>query len=134
MLEHHGTVGAGAHDRPVVDQHVAGGVVLEPADDAQQRRLAAAGGADESDELVVGDVEADVLQGLDAVVAFAEHLADLLDGNFRRHAHDLRWSQGKALRCARRNSWSMTRPIRPIRMMPTKILSVCRKRCAFRME
>jgi hypothetical protein len=48
-----------------IDQHLAGGVVFEAADDAQQRRLAAAGGADEGDELVVGDVEADVLQRLD---------------------------------------------------------------------
>ena len=41
--------------------------------------------------------------------------------------------QGKALRWARRMSWSISRPMRPISKMPAKILSVCRKRCAFRM-
>ena len=132
MLEHHGTVGARPGHRPAIGQQVAGCVVFEAADDAQQRRFAAAGSADEGDELVAGNVEIDLFQGFDAVAAFAEHLADLLYGNFRRH--DLRYSHGNALRCARRNNWSMTRPIRPIRMMPTKILSVCRKRCAFRIE
>ena len=103
MLEHHGAVGPGAHDGLAVDPDVTGGVVLQPADDPQQGRLAAAGSPDKGDEFVVGDVETDVLQRLDAMSAFAEHLADLLDGNFL-HGHDLRWSQGKALRCARRNS------------------------------
>jgi len=65
-------------------------VVLEAADDAQQRRLAAAGGADEGDELVVGDVEADILERLDLVAALAEQLADLLDGDFRRHGRHRR--------------------------------------------
>ena len=49
----------GAHVGHVlaVDQDVAGGQVLEPGDQAQQRRLAAAGRADEDDELAVADVE-----------------------------------------------------------------------------
>ena len=49
-------------------RQVAGGDVLEADDHAQQRRLAAAGGADEDHELAVGDVEADVLDGREAVV------------------------------------------------------------------
>ena len=35
-------------------------MLLEPGDHAQRRRLAAAGGADEHEELAVGDVEVEV--------------------------------------------------------------------------
>ena len=45
-----------------VGDDLAAGVVLQPADDAQERGLAAAGGTDQGDELVVVHVEADVLQ------------------------------------------------------------------------
>ena len=48
------------------------GDVFEPGDHAQQRRLAAARGADEDDELLGGDVEIDALDHLDG----AEGLAD----------------------------------------------------------
>ena len=44
---------------------VAGGDVLQPGDHAQQRRLAAAGRADEDDELAVGDLEVDAVHDLD---------------------------------------------------------------------
>ena len=40
-------------DVGAVDQHAAGGRVLQPGDDAQQRGLAAARRADEDDELAV---------------------------------------------------------------------------------
>ena len=39
---------------------------LEPGDHAQQRRLAAAGGADQHAELAVADLEVDALDGLEA--------------------------------------------------------------------
>ena len=42
-------------------QKFAAGDVLEPGDDAQQGRLAAAGGPDEDDELAVADVEVDAV-------------------------------------------------------------------------
>ena len=45
---------------------VPGGDVLEPGDHAQQRRLAAAGRADEDDELAVADPQAHVVDGGDA--------------------------------------------------------------------
>ena len=48
-----------------VDQHAARGRILQPGDDAQQRRLAAAGRADEDDELAVLHLEVDALQHLD---------------------------------------------------------------------
>ena len=50
---------------PAVDQDVAGGGVLEPGDDPQQRGLAAAGRADEDAELAVGDLEVDALDHVD---------------------------------------------------------------------
>ena len=49
--------------------------VLEPGDQSQQRRLAAAGRSDEHGELAVVDLEADVVDDLD----LAEILADLLE-------------------------------------------------------
>ncbi len=52
-------------------------MLFEPGDHAQQGRLAAAGRADEDDELAVGDVEVDSLDDLD----FAVVLADAAQGN-----------------------------------------------------
>ena len=54
-------------DVQVADVDVSHGDVLEAGDHPQQRRLAAAGGADEDDELAEPDVEADAVDGLDAV-------------------------------------------------------------------
>ena len=54
--------------------HVAGGRILQPGDDAQQRRLAAAGRADEDDELAILDLEVDALQHLDPAEGFADVL------------------------------------------------------------
>ena len=48
---------------------------LEAGDDPQQRGLAAARGAEQHDELAVGDVEVDALEH----VGLAEGLADLVD-------------------------------------------------------
>ena len=59
-LEHHGQLALGrglVGDVAAVDADGAGGGVLEPGDQAQQGGLAAAGGADEDDELAVLDVE-----------------------------------------------------------------------------
>ena len=66
-LEHHGDAALGR--RQVVtscaaDQRSPAGDVLEARDQAQQRRLSAAGGADEDDELAVVDVEIDALDDL----------------------------------------------------------------------
>jgi hypothetical protein len=55
------------------------GYLLEPGDHAQQRRLAAARGSDQHQELTVGDAEVDVI---DREVSTAVDLGDLreLDG------------------------------------------------------
>ena len=66
-LEHHPPVGAGPDDRLAVDGDRPVGRPVEPADDVQQRRLAAARGADQTDELAVVDVEVDVVDGADGL-------------------------------------------------------------------
>ncbi len=79
VLEHHGDVPllrrllGHVH---VVDQHRAVGDVLEAGDHPQERRLPAARRAHEHDELAVGDVQGEAVDGLDAV---REDLRDLVD-------------------------------------------------------
>ena len=58
------------------DRDRAAGHLLEPGDHAQQRRLPAAGGPDESDELAVRDLERDVVEGDDIA---GEDLGDVLE-------------------------------------------------------
>ena len=58
------------HPLPV-DQEIALGDALEPRDHAQERRLAAAGGADEDHELLVVHVEIDALDDLGGAVGLA---------------------------------------------------------------
>ena len=78
-LEHHRDAALGrrhlVHD-PAADPEHAGGDVLEAGDHPQQRGLAAAGGADEDDELAVVDREIDAADDLDP----AEMLLDVAEG------------------------------------------------------
>ena len=59
----------------VADQDAAAGDALQPRDHAQHGRLAAAGGADEDDELAMRDVEVDAVDDLDV----AEGLGDIVE-------------------------------------------------------
>ena len=71
VLEHHGDVAVlrlQVVDDPVADGDGAAGDVLQPRDHAQRRRLAAARRPHQHDELVVGDVQVEVLDGDDAAV------------------------------------------------------------------
>ena len=68
-------------DVDAVDPDLARGRLLEPGDGTQERRLAAPGRPDEDDELAVGDREADVVDGDEAV---AVGLRDSLELD-RRH-------------------------------------------------
>ena len=70
VLEHHRDVAVLRRlvvDDLAADLQLAVGDVLEPGDHPQRGRLPAAGRADEDHELAVGDVEVDVLDGLEAV-------------------------------------------------------------------
>ena len=78
-LEHHGDAALGGRHLVhalAVDQEVAAGDRLEAGDHAQQRRLAAARGADEDGELAGIDGEVDAVDDLDVAVP----LEDLLRG------------------------------------------------------
>src|SRR5439155_11552267 len=75
ILEHHGDVailGIEFVDDPAVDPDLARRDVLEAGDHAQQGALAAARGANEDDELAVGDFEVDAVHDRD----LTERLAD----------------------------------------------------------
>src|SRR5262249_4665707 len=57
-----------------VEQHAAAALADEAGDDAQQRGLAAAGGAEQRDELASRDVEIDVAHGDEVAKAMADIL------------------------------------------------------------
>ena len=59
--------------------------ILQPGDDGKQRALAAAGGADQGDELVVGQGQIDVVERLDLARALAEGLAEPAQLQLGRH-------------------------------------------------
>ena len=87
-------------DAGPVEQHVAGGGVLKPGDDPQQRRLAAAGRADEDTELAVLDIEIDALDHF----GLAEGLGDAAE---RERAHQSRTGAPlRTLSSAARQTWS----------------------------
>ena len=77
VLEHHRHVAVFRRhvvDHLAVDPDLAAGDVLEAGDHPQRRRLAAAGRADQHDELLVGDVEIDAAHG-DCVVEVLDDVA-----------------------------------------------------------
>ncbi len=120
-LEHHAAVGARAADALAVEQHLAGGLMVQPRHDAQQRALAAAAGAEDGDEVVLGDVEVGGLQrqrGVEAALD-AAHLEDVLG-----HGHRPSCAQGKARRFSHLKNRSLASPMRPMTMMPKMIWSV----------
>ncbi len=69
-------VQAGAGDRLAMQRDLAGIRPLEAGDQAEQRRLAAAGGAEDGDQLAGADVEVDIVQHL----LVAEALGDAREG------------------------------------------------------
>ena len=78
LLQHQRHVALGSApvgDVDAVDEDLAGGRLLQSGDQAQRRRLAGAGLAEQHEELAVGDVEVEVLQRGVA----AEVLGDVLE-------------------------------------------------------
>ncbi len=65
-LEHEAAIDAGLAHHPAVEPHLARAGRFEPGDDAQERGLAAARGADDRDEFALGDRDADIAQHLEA--------------------------------------------------------------------
>ena len=79
VLEDHGDVAILRRieiDHLVADADLAGGDILEAGHHAQQRRFAAAGRADQRDELAVLDVDIDAVQDLGVTEGFAQILDD----------------------------------------------------------
>ena len=90
-------VGGDVVDALAQEEHVALVRLLEAADDAQDRGLAAAGGAQQGEEFVVVDVQADVLQHRLAAV---EGLGDVFE--FDDLLHGMTPTDKKiVIRCAR---------------------------------
>ena len=109
-LEHHAAVGARAFDAPAVEQHLAGGRLVEPGDDAQQRALAAARGAEDGDEVVLGHLQVGGLQRQRRRAPASRRKAAAHAADRKDVAHDAglaRWSReereqrGPALRLRR---------------------------------
>ena len=69
-------IAARTGDAPPIHQDLAGGRLLEPRDDAQHGRLAAAGGADQAHELALCDGRINAAERLDLAIARGEALGD----------------------------------------------------------
>ena len=67
-------------DDPVADQDPPLGHVLEPGEHPQRRRLAAAGRADEHEQLALGDLEREVVDG-DRAVEALRHVVEADPGH-----------------------------------------------------
>ena len=79
LLEHHADRGMRADDGRTLDRDAALVVAGQPADDVEERRLAAAGGPDDRYELAGRDGKRDVVDGDDSAVARRETLGDVPD-------------------------------------------------------
>ena len=95
MLEHHGDAGDRLGHALVADPDFAGIVRQQAVDAAQQRGLAAAGRADNRDDLALADVEVDVAEYFERAVVLAES-ADA----------DARFAFARA--CRSRDGWRMS--------------------------
>jgi len=73
-------VGRQGGDVPPAQQHLAGVGQLQPGDDAQEGRLAAARGAQDGDELAASDCQGDAAQDFRAAEALADSLQPDLAG------------------------------------------------------
>ena len=69
-----------------VDDEVARGVPVKAADDVQQRRLAAAGGAEDGDEVILPKLQVNPPQGMDRLAAGLINFGDVFQFNHLYHA------------------------------------------------
>ena len=82
LLKDHAAIGAGLAHAFAVREDLARRRRDEARDRVQQRRLSAAGGAEEADELAAGDVEVDAVERQNAVgIRGAERFRHAVDGD-----------------------------------------------------
>ena len=72
MLEHHGDAGDRLFDALISDPDLAGIVRQQPINATEQRGLAAAGRADDGDDLALGHLEVDVAEDFERAVALGQ--------------------------------------------------------------
>src|SRR5690349_16723826 len=95
-LEHHGDTartGRDIVDEIASDDEIAAGRLLEPADDAQEGRLAAAGWTQQHHELAVRHRERDAVDGWNLAEFF-----DDIPGQYRSHRSSRKFNIQHALR------------------------------------
>ena len=83
VLEHHAAVAAGGCDALAVDEDLAGARLLKARNDAQHGGLAAAGSADQADELALRDGGIDAAERFDLAVTDGKSFAHAADGDVR---------------------------------------------------
>ena len=115
-LEEHAPVGGRAGDRPSPDRDGALVGGQRPRDDPQQGRLAAAGRAEQADQLAGPDPQAGPGQRHRPAAAPAEGLADRVD-------HDLRAGGGCRRRGSARSSVQLGQP--PASAFLMNVMSMC---------
>ena len=76
FLEHDAAVDPGTGDRPAVDQQRPGAGPQEAAEQIQQRAFAAAGRADDADELALADIEIYLIERSHAGTILHRHAGD----------------------------------------------------------
>ena len=110
-------------NRHIVEQQFAAARRLGAEQQLQERGLAAAGGADDGDELAIVDLDVDALQHHVVVILFPQ-VARL------QATHDFSpyrlWNQGKARSDKRRNSQSVKKASRVIHTTYGSITSMAR--------
>src|SRR5580698_4197867 len=79
-----------------IDEHRTGVRLLEAGDDVHQRRLAAAGGADDGDGLAIVYGEADAVDNLQQPAVRREALAHLADDDLSGHSATARTCDARA--------------------------------------
>src|SRR5439155_24216786 len=108
------------------EEHAARGGAVESGHDAQERRLAATGRAEQADEVVVGDAEGGRLDGPGgrSSAHTGKGAAHLFDGESGHAAHAQARLHGKSCWFSVLNRESETSPITPMTTMPKMIWPV----------
>src|SRR5258706_1131220 len=104
VLEHHGDVGARRAHVLAVHDDLAGVARDQTIQNPEQRRLAAAGRAEDADALERGDLEVDIAQRDD--LAAAVSFCQVADGDFGHGGNQIRGCSRRRLTAARKRAAS----------------------------